>query len=127
MSEPKVLATHYVLAVPDVQRTGDYFQSKLGFTPEPVPDPGWRFLNRDKFRVMLGQCPDATPPSELGDHSYFAYIEVDDIDALAAEYEANGVTFRNRVADKPWGMREFAIQTPNGHRIMFGQSLARGA
>ena len=28
------------------------------------------------------------------------------------------------VADKPWGMREFLIETPDGHRIMFGQDIS---
>jgi len=27
------------------------------------------------------------------------------------------------LADKPWGMREFGVRTPDGHRIMFGQEL----
>ena len=31
--------------------------------------------------------------------------------------------FRQAAADKPWGMREFAIETPDGHRIMFGQDI----
>lgn len=26
-------------------------------------------------------------------------------------------------ASKPWGMREFGVRTPEGHRIMFGQEL----
>jgi len=30
---------------------------------------------------MAGQCPDAIPPSKLGDHSYFAYLEIADVDA----------------------------------------------
>jgi hypothetical protein len=26
---------------------------------------------------------------------------------------------------EPWGMREFGIETPDGHRIMFGQKLGQ--
>ena len=27
-------------------------------------------------------------------------------------------------ADKPWGLREMAVRTPDGHRIMFCQPMA---
>jgi hypothetical protein len=29
-------------------------------------------------------------PGEIGDHSYFAYITVDDVDALHREFDAKG-------------------------------------
>lgn len=119
----EITRTMFVLAVPDVTATARYFTEALGFTLAPIEDPGWRFLRRDACRVMIGECPDAIPPSDLGDHSYFGYFVVDDVDALFAEYERTGVRFRTKPADKPWGMREFAIQTPDGHRIMFGQDL----
>jgi hypothetical protein len=72
---------------------------------------------------MLGECPDALPPSELGDHSYFGYVTVTDIDALYAEYLARDLAFTQHIATKPWGMREFGIRTCDGHRLMFGQEL----
>ena len=28
---------------------------------------------------MAGECPDAISPADLGDHPYFAYLQVDDI------------------------------------------------
>ncbi len=120
----KITHTMHVLAVPNVTETADYFTAALGFDLRPIDDEGWRFLIRDNCRVMIGECPDALHPSALGDHNYFGYLVVDDIDALAAEYEARAVKFRAKVADKPWGMREFAIETPDGHRIMFGQDIS---
>jgi hypothetical protein len=36
---------------------------------------------------------------------------------------ANQVEIWHPLADKPWGMREFAIVTPDGHRIVFGEEL----
>lgn len=32
-----------------------------------------------------------------------------------------GATLTQPPADEPWGMREFGIRTPDGHRIRFGQ------
>lgn len=115
--------TMHVLAVPDAAETAVFFVDKLGFELAPVEDDGWRFLRRGACRVMAGSCPDALHPSKLGDHNYFGYFVVDDIDPLFAEYTARGVEILQPVADKPWGMREFPVRTPDGHRIMFGQDL----
>jgi uncharacterized glyoxalase superfamily protein PhnB len=67
-----------------------------------------------------GECPDALPPQELGDHSYFAYLEVDEIDSLYAELVAKGAAVTKEPRNEPWGMREFGLRTADGHRIMFG-------
>jgi catechol 2,3-dioxygenase-like lactoylglutathione lyase family enzyme len=114
---------HYVLAVPDAARTADFFVGKLGFEVVPVDDPGWRFVSRDGLMVMLGSCPDAIKPADLGDHSYFAYFVVDDVDEFYKEARSRGVEPRSPPEDKPWGMREFGIKTPDGHRITVGQVL----
>lgn len=57
----------------------------LGFRRDPIDAEGWSFLTRDNFRVMLGECQNEKPASDLG--------------------------------DKPWGLREFGLRTPDGHRI----------
>jgi catechol 2,3-dioxygenase-like lactoylglutathione lyase family enzyme len=116
-----IMTHHYVLAVPDAARTAEFFMHQLGFEASPVADPGWRFVARNGFMVMLGSCPDAIPPSQLGDHSYFAYFVVDDVDGYFREVQAKGVQNSRSPEDKPWGMREFSVRTPDGHRIMVGQ------
>jgi uncharacterized glyoxalase superfamily protein PhnB len=62
--------------------------------------------------------------SELGCHSYFAYLRVDDADRYYHELKANGGETLSEVEDKPWRMREFALRTPDGHRITIGQLLS---
>ena len=126
---PKILRNHYVLAVPSAQATADYFINALGFSSVPVGDEGWRFVQRDNCLIMLGSCPDAIPPRDLGDHSYFAYLVVDDADGYYREVKERGAQFLSNPSvaqptDKPWGMREFGLRTPDGHRIMIGQSIA---
>jgi catechol 2,3-dioxygenase-like lactoylglutathione lyase family enzyme len=120
MSE--VTNVRFVLAVLNLTKSSDYYTSVLGLAVD-FAAPGWSFLSRGSFRVMLGECPDAIPPGEIGDHSYYGYITVKDVDALYSEYQAAGVQFTQRLADKPWGMREFGIRTIDGHRVMFGQEL----
>lgn len=71
---------------------------------------------------MAGECPDALAPHDLGDHAFFAYVEVDDIDQFYASLMAKDVAIVKPLRREPWGMREFGIRTVDGHRIMFGAS-----
>ena len=119
---PDITHVRFVLAVPDLARSTDYYTSVLGLAID-FTAPGWTFLSRGSFRVMLGECVDALAPGELGDHSWYGYITVDDAAALFAEYRRNGAQFTQQLADKPWHMREFGVRTIDGHRLMFGQEL----
>jgi uncharacterized glyoxalase superfamily protein PhnB len=69
---------------------------------------------------MVGECPDALSPDALGDHSYFAYLEVDDIEKLYASVVTSGADVVKPLRVESWGMQEFGIRTIDGHRIMFG-------
>ncbi len=115
--------TIYVLAVVDLEASSTFYRDVLGFTVHEIGDPGWRMLMRDGCRIMLGHCPDAQPASEIGDHSYFGYFVVDDVDHYYEMVTANGVELIKSLRDESWGMREFGIKTIDGHRIMIGQDI----
>jgi catechol 2,3-dioxygenase-like lactoylglutathione lyase family enzyme len=112
-----------VLAVPSLADSVPFYRDRLGFAVDFEVE-GWAFLSRDRFRLMLGECSDAIPAGDLGDHSYFAYVTVENVDDLHRELLANDVNVMHKLADKPWGMREFGIRTPDGHRIMFGEPIS---
>ena len=115
----RIVQNHFVLAVHDLQGSSGFFKD-LGFRIASEP-AGWIFLERDNCMVMLGECSDALPPRKLGDHSYFGYLLVDDVDSYYQEVRAKGVTIRSPIATKPWNMREFAVESPEGHRLTIGQ------
>lgn len=119
---PTILQNHHVLAVPDRRAAARFFVDALGFRIVQEP-PGWVFVAKDNCMLMLGECPDAIPPAELGDHSYVAYLRVDDVDAYHAQVVASGVRPHSRLESKPWGMREFAVRTPDGFRLTIGQII----
>src|SRR4051812_48773851 len=112
----------YVLAVHDLPREVAYYEDVLGFSRTWNDEDRWQALARDGVGVHLGRCPDAIAPAELGDHSYFGYIEVDDLDALHAEIAGKGAILLFPPRDQPWGRREMGVATPGGHRMMFAQS-----
>ena len=117
-----IKATQHVLAVNDLEKSEAYFIQKLGFSVRFRVD-GWSFLSLGCFQVMLGHCPDALSPRDTHDHSYFAYVNCEGIDEIYRAYEQRGVEFVQAISDKPWGMREFGVVTPEGHRIMYGQDI----
>jgi catechol 2,3-dioxygenase-like lactoylglutathione lyase family enzyme len=112
-----------VLAVRDLKVSTQYWTEVLGFGRDPIDAEGWSFLTRDMFRVMLGECSDERPAGELGNHSYFAYWNVDNVDDLYRELVARGALVTSKPQDKPWGLREFALRTPDGHRITCGELI----
>ena len=117
-----VVRTRHVLAVPELQKEKDYYIDKLGFV-EDFPAPGWAFLSLGDFKVMLGECPDDAKARDTGCHSWYAHVIVEDVDSLYADVKARGATILSALADKPWDIREFSVETPDGHRIVFGQVI----
>ena len=119
---PEIISSTFVLAVNDLTTSKQFYMEKLGFA-EDFSVEGWAFLSRGACKLRLGHCPDAVPMSQAQDHSWFAYLHVEQAAALYAEVVENGVAIWHPIADKPWGMREFAIVTPDGHRIVFGERM----
>ena len=120
---PTILQNHYVLAVHDAVESAKFYVEVLGFLVVDEPT-GWVFVAKDNCMIMLGSCPDDMRADELGCHSYFAYLWVDDVDAYYKQTKAKGAQFVREIEDQPWGMREFGLTTPDGHRIRFGQRIA---
>jgi len=123
MNQPDLRPQAYVLAVQDLRGSAAYFVDVLGFTLEWQDGDNWHALIRGHVRVHLGRCPDALPVAELGDHNYFGFFATDDVDGLHAEFVARGAIILSGPADKPWGWREMAVATPEGHRMMFAQAI----
>jgi uncharacterized glyoxalase superfamily protein PhnB len=46
-----------------------------------------------------------------------------DVDALHAEFLQRGAIILHLPTNQPWGKREMAIATPDGHRMMIGQTI----
>ena len=124
---PHIHHPRSVLAVNDLERSTRFYMDVLGMKRDfGDGSDGWSFLSRDEFRVMLGHCPDAMPPADLGDHNWYVYLNVTEVDSLHAEFAGKGADILSAPTTKPWGLREFVLRTPDGHRIVFGQPMAQG-
>lgn len=117
----QIKAVRFVLAVHDLEKSVEYYSKELGFTLLEKP-PGWAFIGRESLVIMLGECKDSIDPKKLGDHSYFSYVNVENSNELFKEFSSKNVTIRKELKAESWGMKEFSIETIDGHRIMFGEN-----
>jgi DNA-binding transcriptional MerR regulator/catechol 2,3-dioxygenase-like lactoylglutathione lyase family enzyme len=111
---------HYMpyLPVSDVDASVGYYETALGFRL------AWQTTDRKLTALASGPIEmlllvpwdgDRPPPPQS------AYIYVEDPDALCAEYEQAGATIVDPVATRPYGMRDFVVTDPDGHRFTLGK------
>jgi catechol 2,3-dioxygenase-like lactoylglutathione lyase family enzyme len=97
------------LPVSDLERARDYYCGKLGFKREwALPEIAAASRGPVAIFFRLSKSP-ITPQT----HWMFA----DDVDATYAEMQASGAVIADPIANKPWGLRQFTIQDPDGHRF----------
>ena len=99
------------------------FYGRLGFDGELIGD-GYAILTRGPIELHFFPHPDLDP------YACYAgcYVRLHGVDALhaelaAANLPAQGIPRLERVADKPWGMREFALLDIDGNLVKFGRVL----
>ncbi|MGH9095658.1 MAG: hypothetical protein ACRDXE_10900 [Acidimicrobiales bacterium] len=52
------------------------------------------------------------------------YITVTEVDTLHDICERQGARVTSALADHPWGLRDFVVEVPGGHRLAIGERLA---
>lgn len=94
---------------------------QLGFTVKPYEDGGYAFAIRDAVEIHLTTV---TGKINLATTTSAAYLDVDDADALAAEWTAAKVG-GELVApvNTGYGTREGAHIDPDGNLLRFGSRL----
>ena len=123
MSGPvEITSAAFVLAVPDARRSGRWWTETFGFEAWFETD-GFHFVRSGACTLRFGSCPGALPPADLGDHGYFGYFEVAKINDLHDRLAERSVDVISPPSDRPWGMREMGIRTPDGHRVMLAERI----
>jgi len=102
--------------------TINFFTKKLGFSvdTEVGKEPRFAMLCRDDITVMLA-CKSIIPWSHKG---WAIYIWVDDVDAIAAEFETRDLTLKCGPIVKEYGCKEIEVLMPDGRGIVFGQVVS---
>lgn len=99
------------------------FYARLGFEAKLFgDDPYYGILTRGDLELHFFAHPDLVP-AESHAGCYLRVREVDRIhaDCRKAALPPQGIPRMDALADKPWGMREFAIVDPDGNLLRIGQ------
>jgi uncharacterized glyoxalase superfamily protein PhnB len=110
----------------DIPATLAYYKDKLGFEclGTWLDPPTYAIVARDQCAIHF-RCaePPTANPDKYEDELLDAYLQVEDTDALYAEYAAHGVEFARELANTLWHSREFVVKDCDGRLLAFGSNL----
>jgi len=110
----------------DMFGTLAYYTDKLGFECRStwLDPPVYAIVVRDGCAIHFRCAEPPTPqPDKYADELLDAYINIEDADALFAEYVSRGVEFTRKLGDTPWNSREFVVKDCDGRLIAFGVNV----
>lgn len=116
-----------VLRVADVSRSIAWYRDHLGFIPDPFPaEPPYEFciLRRDGAELMLRRTsnPIARTPRS---HDWDVYVRLSGQQLIAVLDHARRTTPLMRGPERMiYGMVEFELEDPDGHRVCVGEDLS---
>jgi predicted enzyme related to lactoylglutathione lyase len=109
------------LEVADLAPAAGFLREVLGFDVEvDEPEMGLMLLQRDGVGLALvrSQTPGVNSTTA-------AYIGVTGVDELYAQCAAHGAQIVTGLTDHPWGLRDFVVEMPGGHRLALGERIAQ--
>ena len=127
----KIQSVIPILVYEDIQAGHDYLVDVLGFESggvERMPDgtPVHGEVRTAAGAIWLHRVTDEhgmqTPKAFDAVHGGMS-VFVDDVDAVYARVKAAGGDVRSKPTDQEYGVREFGVHDPEGHRFWFSQRL----
>ena len=123
MKPPSLLSATPVLHVSSSKEAEAFYCAQLGFAKEweyrpglPAEEPGYLGLRRDGVALHLSSFPGD------GIAGGVALFSVADVDALHAEFIANGAAIELAPYDQTWGNREMYVRDADGNSLRFIQA-----
>jgi catechol 2,3-dioxygenase-like lactoylglutathione lyase family enzyme len=124
--------------VPDVVRTAEYYRDVLGFriagywsrrrvTLDADPPPVFGIVSRDDVYLYFSRADQTHVRRATADGALDAYVNVDGVDALAAELRSRGADILDGPEDRVYSQRELVVRDCNGFVLAFGEDTSRRA
>ncbi len=116
MSTPiQFIAATPVLASLDIERSAEFFSSKLGFTKVHIVQAEYGIVSNGAVQIHFWACKDRHIAEATG-----CRVQVQGIGELHAQCASHDIVHPNApLARKPWGTMEFAILDPDGNLVTF--------
>ncbi|MEO8378699.1 MAG: VOC family protein [Acidobacteriota bacterium] len=114
------------LTVSDLEKSLAWYRDVLGFVVTERWEQDGKLLGVEitagSVLFMLGQDDWQKGRDRVMGAGVRIYCSTDeDIDQLAAGIRARGGTLTQEPKDQSWGMRDFALEDPDGYKITIGQ------
>lgn len=124
LAAPELKAALPVVFVSNVEAMADYFRDKLGFQVDFLHgQPAfYGSVSRGGARLHLRFVHAPVITAEVRGREkdlLSAYLEVEHIKSLFAEYQAAGVEFAQSLKKEPWGASSFIVLDLDGNWIYF--------
>jgi predicted enzyme related to lactoylglutathione lyase len=107
-----------ILKVADMSVSVRYYVEVLGFKNADWGSDDFTSVNRDRAGIYLCR-------GGQGQAGTWAWIGVDDVEALYEEYQASGAKIRHAPRNYPWAL-EMKVEDPDGHVLRFGSEPKAG-
>jgi uncharacterized glyoxalase superfamily protein PhnB len=108
------------LEVADLAPAVEHLVDVFGFEVEVLEEEmGLALLRRGA--VALAIVRTANPAVNETTAGYITVTEVESLHGTSVEKGANVV---HPLTDHPWGLRDFVVEIPGGHRLAFGERIA---
>jgi len=112
-----------VISVANVEAAAGFFKNTLGFSIDFLhgEPPFYGSVSRDGACVHLKFVhePVLTVGAQDRDGFIVAFIQVENVKALYAEYLAAGAGFDQKLKKQAWGGRDFIVRDPDGNGLCF--------
>lgn len=124
LASPVLKGAYPVVFVSNVQTSAAFFRDSLGFAIDFLHGnpPFYGSVSRGAARLHLRFVHEpvfAPGVREREDGLLSAFIAVDNVKDLFAEYKAAGVDFAQPLRKEPWGASAFIVLDPDGNWICF--------
>ena len=124
----RLTSTSPSLTVNDIEKSLAWYRDVLGFTVDQRWEGDGKLMGAEmkagNVVLMIGQDDWKKGRDRVKGAGVRIYCDTDqDIDRLAARIKANGGTLAQEPKDQPWGMRDLAIDDPDGYKITIARDL----
>jgi catechol 2,3-dioxygenase-like lactoylglutathione lyase family enzyme len=120
---PRLTRALPVIFVANVETSAEFFRNTLGFSIDFLhgKPPFYGSVSRGGACVHLKFVHEPVLAVGAHDRDGFitAFIEVENVKALYAEFVTAGATFDQKLKKQAWGGRDFVVRDPDGNGICF--------
>ncbi len=121
------------LFVPDVEASVRFYTEKLGFrlmrlergTIDGREQATFAVVGLERAVFLIAhKSLEGTLAMPPGGGAVHIRIMVDDVDEVRGRAKDNGVVIALDIADRPYGLRDFIVEDPDGFRLRFASPLS---